>query len=173
MDTVHGASTINEDELDDLRTGYAEWIETCAVANMSGITSPMVHRHHDPPSIIANDSVNHDQPADPVNDQPPSSSSPPPSNPAIDDCLSCVRENVVKDVGENMVKKVSGDSAKDLAIEIQEGNDSNANIARSESDKNNGKRSRKVTFDHSVKNDREHGSGNIRRVYSLSEVLND
>ena len=54
---------INEDELDDLRTGYAEWIETCAVANMNGITSPMINCHHYPPSIIANDSVNHDQPA--------------------------------------------------------------------------------------------------------------
>lgn len=173
---------INEDELDDLRTGYAEWIETCAVANMNGITSPMINCHHD--------TVN-DQPADTVND----SSLPCPTNPAIDDCLSCVRENM----HENMAKDLANDSlrsfaafkqsAKDEAnenvvIEIQGGGSSKSGsesggihddsiIHAKGIRKNNGKRSRKVTSDHSVKNDREHGSGNIRRVYSLSEVLND
>ena len=128
-----------------------------------------------------------------------------PTNPAIDDCLSCVRENM----HENMAKDLANDSlrsfaafkqtdssvcyesqsAKDEAnenvvIEIQGGGSSKSGsesggihddsiIHAKGIRKNNGKRSRKVTSDHSVKNDREHGSGNIRRVYSLSEVLND
>ena len=162
---------INEDELDDLRTGYAEWIETCAVANMSGITSPMIHRHHDQPA----DTVN-DQPADTVNDQPADTVCMSKANfpPAIDDCLSCVRENVAKeaskDASKNVVIEIQGGGGRS---ESEKGGDSNASIARSASEKNNGKRSRKVTSDHSVKNDRKHGSGSIRRVYSLSEVLND
>ena len=190
MDTVHGANTINEDELDDLRTGYAEWIETCVVANMSGITSPMIHHQHEPDNDIrcahADDTPcrcslrsflqsssctsscacdESHQPADTVCMIKANSPCP-----AMDDCLSCVRENVAKDVGEDAAKNPN----EDVVIEIQGGSSSNARSASEKGgDKNNGKRLRKVTSDHSVKNDREHGSGNIRRVYSLSEVLND
>lgn len=165
MDIVLGASTIGEDELDDLRTGYAEWIATCAVANMSGITSPMLLHYDQPANIRLHE---RSESTDSTKDDGDSSPSHDTAKLAIDDCLSCVCENVHEDPANDSPKNVGEDSTKDVVIEIQGGGGHSKSVS-----KNNGKRSRKVTSDHSVKNDRGRDSGNIRRVYSLSEVLND